>query len=218
MYLEDYITTVADVLLTKSYATLGTRSGTVFLEAASKDWEFLSSIGNQIDMGRTLTTRQGAAIKKLFNRILADPEALQKKGVDIEAFKKTLASNNWKNPLRVSVQRRNEVRHLGDNIICLSGNLNEPEMRLSFKRFKGVWRDKMYIVLIDKSNLDKVIEFIGRWDFEIDRATEEYLALCLSSVKEISHFICSGNDVAVNVCDNVLLGHFIHHICGGEVI
>lgn len=208
-YLEDYIS----ILLNgppKNMAALQ-----VATNRAGNDYEFLFSIQDQLNNNRTLTTRQGAAIKRIFSKY--DEADLLICGIIPKDFRDAITTNAWRNALRISVERRNEARYIGDNLIALSYNSSDADAKQLAKSLNARWSNKLHIVAVTRHNLDNLINFIGRFGLALDSSTEEYLALCMSSQKMVSHFVCIDDGVAVNITDDELLSSFVI-TCGGEVL
>lgn len=202
MYIEDYIAYFA-----QNCSKLGER-----------EYEFLYSLYSQIEMGRTLTTRQGYAAIKMLKAISTRPNFKKDFTVNKSDLKEAIENKRWKSDLRVSVERRREARYIGDNIVALSFPAI-PEMRRAMKGLKAVWHESgLYLVSVSKSNFDPLIEFLGVYGFDVNTELEEYLAVCMGSIKQVSHIIAVEDGAAINVCDDNLFADFVFHICGGERI
>jgi hypothetical protein len=83
---------------------------------------------------------------------------------------------------------------------------------------RATWRGGVQIVSVSIRNLESLIHFLGVHRFEIDTNLEEYLALCLASKKQQSHFITNGDGAVFNICDSETLSNFVLHVLGGERI
>lgn len=202
MYLEDYIGELAKQSFNLNLGQI----------------EFLSSLYEQVQLGRELTTRQGHAACAVMREIMAEPDfKIRFPTVDESALRTAVDERRWKTPLRVAVTKRREARYLGDNIVALSYQPN-PEIRNAAKPLHAVWKDQLYLVTVTRSRLDCLIHFLGKFGFEIDKSLEEYLALCLGSKKQISHVIAVEDGAVINVCDDDIFANFIMNVCGGERI
>ena len=197
MTLEDYITKIAET----GHLIDGV------------DYEFLSSIYVQLHSGRTLTTRQGYAICNVMKKIAYQPNFKQF-NLDKTDLLNAISEKRWKTPLRVSVTKRKEARYLGDNIVALSLN-SSPDIKTDLKPLKPFWYDDLYIITVTRTTIEPLIDFLGRYGLEIDQPLEDYLALCLGSKKQISHFIAVQDGAAINICDDELLANYVLHMCGG---
>lgn len=180
----------------------------------TKHVEFIISIYDQISCGRTLTTRQGYAACAMMRELARQPD-FKRFGIDKKAMLAAIDGKKWKTPLRISKERRKEVRYLGDNIVAISAPIT-PDMKIELRNTKAVWRDEMYIVTVTRNTLTYLIEFIGKYGLEMDSEVEKYLALCLGSKKQVSHFIAVQDGAAINVCDDEALANFVLHICKGK--
>ncbi len=203
-YLEEYVS----LFITGSSKRIG---------MDNNDFEFLYSIMEQLERSRTLTTRQGAALKRIYSKYVNNKAVMNGLSIAADDLREAIKRDYWKTELRISIERRQEARYIGDNLIALS-YAPKPEAKTMATNLKAVWRNKLHIVAVNRHTLDGIIDFIGRFGLEIDTSTEEYLALCLSSKKQISHFIATSGGVAVNVCDDDLLASYVQNACGGTVL
>jgi hypothetical protein len=128
-----------------------------------------------------------------------------------------LDSSLWKTPPRVTVQKRNEARYLGDNLVAISYQTKQ-EITQDVTRLRAIWRNGVQVIGVNGKNIDSLVEFLGFHRFEIDDRLEEYLALCLSSREQTSHFVADGESVVCNVCDSDTLSMFLLHVVGAERI
>lgn len=201
MYIEDLIHQFA-------------RSPKLF-EIVSPDSEFIQSIDYQILEGKSLTSRQAYAIIKVMRKYTDCATVYVKLPSDV--FEQILNARLWKTEPRVTVQKRNEARYLGDNLIAVSYHTRQ-EINSAATALRAVWRDGVQVISINSANIEKVIEFIGAHGFEIDDTLEQYLALCLSSKKQTTHFVADADSVVCNVCDNDVISMFLLHVVGAQLI
>lgn len=173
------------------------------------DQNFLQSIYTQMTSKRGLTTRQAFAVKSIL-----------KKNADlirpfIPNFDHIIHNNQWRDELRTVVEKRSEARYLGDNMLAFSFTPKE-EISRDFAYFKGSFRDGLNLIPVTSRNYAKVINFIGKYNFEIDEITEEFLVLCDNSENMETEIVRNGNDIICNVCNNDALACYLLDIVGAE--
>ena len=174
----------------------------------SRDAVFLKSIGYQILHGHVLTMRQTAAVRTIFSKMLQNGSIVSRD------LAHAVDENRWRTTPRVSTERRREARYLGSNHILISGAVGDPNMNKALNKMHTIFRNKMAVVSVSRHNIDELISFLGKYEFEIDRELEDYLALCLGSKNKISHFIAVEDDFAINVCDDEALVIYLRYHCG----
>lgn len=179
------------------------------------DYEFVSSIAHQIAVGKSLTTRQAYAIRTALRKYT--PHASDYSKQTPAQFREILDANQWRGELRVTVQKRNEARYLGDNIVAISYQAKQEAIQEA-KRLRAVWRDGIQIITVSRSNIEAVIDFIGTHRFEIDDELESYLALCMASKGQMSHLVYDQGSVVCNVTDSETLSLFLMHAVGAQRI
>ncbi len=202
MYVDDLICTVARS--TKAY------------KLNSDDYTFVMSLSSQIEDGKTLTSRQAFAIRKVLSKYTNDAGMIVDSITPME-WKACLDINLWKVEPRVTVQKRNEARYLGDNLVGLSYQYAR-DLAQDITRLRAHWRNGVQIVPVNRQSLDELIDLLGTYRFERDAALDEYLALCMSSKDQMSHFILDGESVVCNVCDSDTLSMFLLHVAGAQRI
>lgn len=180
------------------------------------DAEFISSVGFQASQGKTLTTRQAYAATNVLRKKAAKFSEMVHMEKDV--FLAITNSGAWKNEPRVVVQKRNEARYLGDNLVALSFHPT-AELRTDLTRVGGPVRQGVTIISVaNNKKLEALIEVLGSHGFEIDEELEQYLALCMSSKGQRSHFVADGESVVCNVCDSETLSAFLLHVVGAQRI
>jgi hypothetical protein len=201
MYVEDLIIQVAES--DRAY------------KMEADDYEFVSSVAHQVKSGKALTSRQAFAITKVLGKYAVDAEKLV--GLTPRDFSACLASKMFRKELRVTVQKRTEARYLGDNLVGFTYQY-QKELAEEASRLRAVWRNGVQVVGVTSKNVEGLISLFGQYRFEIDEQLEEYLALCLSSKNQDSHFISDGDAVVINVCDSETISNFLLHVVGARLI
>jgi hypothetical protein len=181
---------------------------------ASNDRKFVRSIARRVDKGTALTTRQGWAF---LNVLKNNKEVNAQLGIKKDAFKALLATPQWRKPLVPSVELRSEVRHLGDNMLGFRSSSSRTE--IEFAAMKAVYSNGMKIVTIEnQASLDAVIEFIGKWGFEMDVPTERYLADCITHAMTPARVIVEGENILIDVPNQNALAQFAQHVLGADIL
>ena len=207
-YLEDYVAEINRAI----------QNPTPHVYRIVTEWPeiFLQSISEQLEQDRTLTTRQTSTVITIIKKMFTDKSFPSSFRGDIGDLMKAIKENRWRDTPRVSVERRREARYIGANHVLISGVSGIPKASTSLSKMRAMYRDKMAIVSVTRYNIDELITFLGNLEMEIDETLEEFLALCLGSKNKISHFIATGEDCAVNICDDETLAIFIRHFCDAE--
>ncbi len=175
----------------------------------------LSSIMQQIEDGRQITTRQAFMVKSILRKNIPTLSLVMKvPESDVIQF---LDDNQWRGELRTLVERRSEVRHLGSNLLGFSYS-SKPEITSRMSILLPAYRNDLHIVHVTGFNINKVIDFIGAFAFEMDDATEQYLALCLSSSKSKSSIVMVDDQIGVaNIADNEMMSCFMLEMIGARL-
>lgn len=180
------------------------------------DYAFLASLAYRIAQRETLTTRQAFAAKKVLGRYtktISEYIPTMTSG----KWQETLERCQWRTPHRATVQKRNEARYLGDNLVALSYHYAE-DIATDARNLRVQWRGDVEVVGVTSANLDAVIDLIGKYRLEIDTDLENYLALCLGSRRAVSHLVSDGDNLVCNVCDSESLAMFLVHVVGAQRI
>lgn len=178
-----------------------------------EDSMFLYSIFEQMSEGRTLSTRQGYAATATLRHYLPESEKYFK--IPRAAAEAILNKNEWRAPLRATVEKRNEVRYMGDNLLGFTYAARH-DLATQMRALKGCWRDHVLYVGVTAQNLEIIVEIMGQHRFGYDTAVEEYLALCLGSRKQTSHAVMVGRDVVFSICDSDGLAQYVLDVLGAE--
>lgn len=197
MFMEDLITKLVAV----EYVFVG------------RDRKFIRSIGRRVEQNKALTTRQAWALLAILrkNQVNADL------GMKREVYLSYIADPQWRHPLVPSVELKNEVRHIGDNLLGFRTSNGKTE--IEFAAMKAVYSHGMKVVTIDnKATLDAVIEFIGKWRFEMDYATEEFLADCMARIDQWPRAILDGDQILIDVPNQIVLSQFVLHVLGADFL
>jgi hypothetical protein len=195
MFMEDLITKLAAV----EYVFEG------------QNRKFIRSVGKRVEYGNALTTRQAWA----FAAIARKTEHYREIGMKRDQFFEMLAKPMWRKPLIPSVELRSEVRHLGDNMLGFRTSNGRTE--IEFATIRAQYSKGMKIVAIEnKAQMNAVIEFIGKWGFEMDRATEEFLAHTMEHEATPTRVIVEGKVVFIDVPNQHVFSQFAKHVLGAD--
>jgi hypothetical protein len=198
MFMEDLITKLAHV---------------DYVLPTSRDRKFVRSVGRRVSRGEALTTRQGWA----FLAILRNNNFYSELGMKKSALDVMIGDPKWRMPLVPSIELRNEVRHIGDNMLGFrtSNSRAEPE----FASMKSVYSNGMKIVTIqNEAQLNAVIDFIGKWGFSLDGATERYLADALSLADGPCRAGVDGDRLVIDAPNQQMLAQFALHVLGADFL
>lgn len=178
------------------------------------DAKFLRSIHRRIGDETALTTRQGWALLKVLRKIdmLGDMINLTQESID-----KVLSDPQWKLPLVPSVELRSEVRHLGDNILAFRSSLGKP-FEQAAASLEPTFSHGVKLIAVTTGRVDKVIALIGEFGFEMDEATEKFLAGTLEHRNKEPRVIAMDDHLVFDVPNNPLLAQFVHHILGADYL
>lgn len=179
---------------------------------AERDRKFVRSINRRVEKGTALTTRQGYA----FLNVLRHTKDIHKDiGMKKEALEAMMAAPQWRFPLVPSVELRSEVRHIGDNMLGFRCSNSKAEVE--FTAMKAVYSNGMRIVAIDNhANLNAVIEFIGKWGFQMDVATERFLADCMTHSSAPARVIVEGPNLIIDCPNHSVFAQFCQHVLGAS--
>lgn len=180
----------------------------------TQDRKFVRSISRRVEKGTALTTRQGWA----FLAVLRNNQNLNKEiGMKKDALEAMVAKPQWRLPLVPSVELRPEVRHLGDNMLGFRCSISKAE--IEFAAMKAIYSNGMKIVTIENhATLNAVIDFIGKWGFQMDVATERYLADCMTHSSAPTRVIVEGDNILIDVPNANLFAQFAQHVLGAELL
>lgn len=197
MFIEDLIRKIADV-----QQALG-----------AADRKFVRSVSRRAEKGEALTTRQGWAFLNIMRKNPIYAEISMKK----EVFDDILRHPQWKIPLVPSVELRSEVRHLGDNLIGFRCSISKAEAE--FTALNAIYSNGMRIVALrNASDLSAVIEFIGRWGFQMDRETEQFLAEALKFSDTPTKIVLADDQIVIDVPNEHVFAQFALHVLGATIL
>jgi hypothetical protein len=180
---------------------------------SGRDRKFIRSIGRRVEKGDALTTRQGWALLSIMrnNRLNSDI------GMKKDAYDALLTNPQWRTPLVPSVELRSEVRHLGDNILGFRTSNGKTEAE--FSAMNAVYSNGMKILSINNTaHLSAVVDFIGKWGFQIDNATEQFLAQCMEHAETKSRAVVDGESLLVDCPNDHVLAQFTLHVLGARFL
>ena len=178
------------------------------------DRKFVRSVSRRAEKGEALTTRQGWAFLNILRK---NPVIYTDIRMKKEAFEDILRHPQWKLPLIPSIELRSEVRHLGDNLLGFRCSISKAEPE--FAAMNAVYSNGVRMVALRNSaDLSGVIDFIGRWDFQMDTATEKFLADCMSLNNEPTRVVLDDNQIIFDVPNEHLFAQFALHVLGATIL
>jgi hypothetical protein len=193
------------------------RSGFRNLPAQERD--FFQSIHLRIARDQPLTTRQCYKAKTVLNQYRELANAQRQNilcpSYDLTTFRATIDQGLWKNQPVVRTEKRSEARYLGDNIVALSYSPS-ADMTLYIPSLRQQRRGEVCVMAVTELTLDPLIDFLGRFGFEIDDDLERFLALCLDSRKAVSEMVMHEGALVGNIRDSETLAAFLQQIMGAE--
>ena len=200
------------------------------------DWDrtFLTSVGDHVAAGKSLSTNQAAVIGKLIGR-LRHPLIRHGMATD-DDLDRMLLEPEYRQALYPSLNIPREVRYLGDNILgfrfkpndMLVASIREfgmPEMTDGFNykvdlqtRPSFNWEYRIWLVPVLRHNVTAIRAFILEYHFAPDQPTLNYLRLASNSREQSSAFAIIDDVILANVCDHPLLAGWITEVADGGVL
>jgi hypothetical protein len=177
-----------------------------------RDGDFAVSLTRRLEKGIPLTAKQAHYAKNMLVRYSG------KTSIDSQTWDEVLRSNKWVNPPIVRVEKRNEARFLGDNLVGLYVEMT-ARIRESLYDLQYIETiDDMFVIPVTRQNITNLVEFLVQFRVEVDSTLDEYLGLCLKSHNQTSYFVTHHDDILVNVKDDDLLAMTVIHMMHGERI
>lgn len=187
---------------------------------------FITNVTQYANNGSPLSTAQSKIVCQIsgnFHKQLAT--VLNVPQADIA---KSIAQPQYQQKPYQSADIKREVRYVGMNKLAFRFKLDQTVVAdikalrtsSSYCQTQPVFNNdyRLWMVLVDSENLDKVFNLIKRHKFDFDETVLEYLTRCSNSRKVPSVFVLDdeSNDVYANVCNNPLLAHVVKNILKGE--
>lgn len=187
---------------------------------------FITNVTQHVDNGSSLSTSQSRIVCQIagnYHKALSAALSVPQQNV-AEAIR----TPQYRQTPYQSADIRREVRYVGMNKLAFRFKLDQTvvadikSLRTSSSycqtqpQFNSEYR--LWLVLVDNDNLDKVQALIKRHKFDFDQDVLEYITRCANSRKVPSAFVLDPetNDVYANVCNNPLLAHVVRNILKGE--
>lgn len=183
---------------------------------------FITNVTQYANNGSPLSTAQSKIVCQIsgnFHKPLA--VALRVSTSDIA---QAIAKPQYKQAPYQSADIKREVRYVGMNKLAFRFKLDQTVVAdikslrtsSSYCQSQPVFNNdyRLWIVLVDSENLEKVFNLIKRHKFDFDEPVLEYLTRCSNSRKVPSAFVLDeeSNEVYANVCNNPLLAHVVKNI------
>jgi hypothetical protein len=176
--------------------------------------KFVQSLSNRLEYGHGLTTRQGRAFIKMLGKMSWSDSGLGKR-----TFEEVLADPKWKDALIPSVTHADEVRHIGDNVLAF--RTSNSEINRAFDDSKIPFKYGFRIIVIsNQKDLDQAITFIGKYGFQMDSTTEQYLMDILDNAetKAKSTMIMENDEAFFFIPNEPMLAQFIKHVLEADYL
>lgn len=187
---------------------------------------FITNVTQYANNGSALSTAQSKIVCQIsgnYHKQLAT--VLNVPQADIA---KSIAQPQYQQKPYQSADIKREVRYIGMNKLAFRFKLDQTVVAdikalrtsSSYCQTQPVFNNdyRLWVVLVDSENLDKVFNLIKRHKFDFDEPVLEYLTRCSNSRKVPSAFVLDeeNNDVYANVCNNPLLAHVVKNILKGQ--
>lgn len=187
---------------------------------------FITNVTQYADNGSPLSTAQSKIVCQIagnYHKQLAT--VLSATTSDIA---KAIAQPQYKQVPYQSADIKREVRYIGMNKLAFRFKLDQTVVAdikalrtsSSYCQTQPVFNNdyRLWVVLVDTENLEKVFNLIKRHKFDFDEPVLEYLTRCSNSRKVPSAFVLDeeSNEVYANVCNNPLLAHVVKNILKGQ--
>ena len=208
--------TVEDLL-----ATLATLIQTDRLQCSDWHHSFVANVNEHAQSGRSLSTEQCRILLQFANRV---SDQIVAAGVSNSELQHVIAYPSYRNPPYTSSKIPKEVRHIGSNILGFRFKYNEmivediKSMRdvtyISSPYFNGEFR--LWMVPVTRETFKLVKKIIHDHRFEVDQATEDFLALSGASVGKSSTLVVDSESgfTLGNVCANEMLSLWLTNVVG----
>jgi hypothetical protein len=237
MYVEDFIEAI-EAKISTSNRRLHKNIIAPFGNLFNSEWHrsFIENVTQHTRAGRPLSSNQSRMILKMIN-------AAQAYLVDYDIANQAIITEilefpKHRQPPYESSNVPREVRYLGDNLLGIRCKANEiltnaikhlgkinsdpllmPNILRSVPRFD--WGYRIWIVPVHRHNLFMIFDLLSEFRIQPDQATNDYLALCRTSIGKESEFVFADDQqqaLRALVCDDYILASWITEIAGGVVL
>jgi hypothetical protein len=187
---------------------------------------FITNVTQHADNGSPLSTSQSKIVCQIAGNYHKPLATVLSTTTSVIA--QSIAKPQHKQAPYQSADIKREVRYVGMNKIAFRFKLDQTvvadikALRTSSSycqtqpAFNSEYR--LWVVMVDNENLEKVFNLIKRHKFDFDEPVLEFLTRCSNSRKVHSAFVLDPetNDVYINVCNNPLLAHVVKNIMKAE--
>lgn len=194
-----------------------------FLSLNDRENEMITSFAEQLARGSTLTVRQGYSAKKLLTKIADNIHDCSQIQSDRNEILKAVQNDDFKHPLRPSVIRKREARHIGDNVLAVTlpvGKRERDTLQKLAVTTHYMGDSVMYLMTLTRDNFDLAMRLLGENSVELDESTEDYLNDCLMREFKTQMGIVENDEIglAINVHGDELLTRYLKHHCAADMI
>ena len=189
---------------------------------------FINNVTFHVNAGYGLSTSQSRIILKMSENYLSSiATSLRVKRDDV---KYAVDNPQYRKPPYQSTNVPREVRYIGMNKLAfrfkrdpvVTSDLKSLTIKQQFTEDKVAWHQehKLWVVPVNDSNLDGIMEVIKRHKFTPDHGALEYLTICTNSRKVSSTFMLDDEEetLYINVCNNPVLAHFVSQLLKAEAV
>jgi hypothetical protein len=185
----------------------------------TSNWDrcFISDVAYHTREGKALSTAQGKLALKLIDRY---KKSLEIKGVVAVELEALLLNPIYKQEPHISVSAPREVRYAGDSKIVFRCRYNKPVVEdiktlknhshiqhNSHPKYNGT--NKIWLVHVDLSNVNKVIDVIRRHRFNFDDELAEFLTEVVNAKGQKSEITIEDNQIIIQCKDDELLSSWL---------
>jgi hypothetical protein len=182
-----------------------------FLEITNTwDRKFISDVAYHTREGKALSTAQGKLALKLIDRY---KKHLEIKGMLASELLSFLENPEYRQTPHTSVASPREVRYIGDSKIIFRCKYNAPivEEIKSLKSYNYFQMNskpqfnsnhKVWIVIVDNSNVNKVMDIIRRYNFNFDDEITEFFMEVINSKNQKSEVEIIDDQILIRCRDD----------------
>jgi hypothetical protein len=192
----------------------------------TSNWDrcFISDVAYHVREGKPLSTAQGKLALKLIDRY---KKHLEIKGTAVADLESLLLNPAYKQEPHISVASPREVRYMGNSKLLFRCKYNKPVVediktlknysqfqQGSQPKFNGKY--KVWVVLVDLSNVNKVMDVIRRHRFNFDNEVTEFLMEVVNAKGQKSEISIEDNQIIIRCRDDEIFSNWLFDIINFE--
>lgn len=214
--LEDFLDKLDDLQYNKFTWPDGRR-----LEVSNSwDRRFITDVNSHVAGGNAVSTAQAEIIIKLVSRYRTH---LETTGIDASKIDAIISYPQYRRQPHHSTRVAREVRWAGNNYLAFRCKYNAVIIE-DIKKLKGYnpidavspWFNrelKLWIVRVDRGNLEKTMAVIKNHNFVFDGPVETFFLNAFNAIGQISQATVIDDNILIDVKDDDLLDKLLGTLC-----